>query len=47
MLARQKANEEHTNEAILIKDDKLQEGAASSVWVVINNTVSQILEILI
>ena len=39
VLARQKANEEHTNEAILIKDDKLQEGAASSVWVVINNTV--------
>ena len=39
VLARGKSNEKNAAEAILVKDGKLQEGAASSIWIVKNNTV--------
>jgi len=39
VLARGKSNEKNAAEAILINDGKLQEGAASSIWVVEDNTV--------
>jgi D-alanine transaminase len=39
VLAREEAVKKQATEAILIKDQKLQEGAASNIWVVNNNTV--------
>ncbi len=39
VLAREKSREENASEAILIRDKKLQEGAASSIWIVSKNTV--------
>lgn len=39
VLAREKAEQELATEAILLKDGRVQEGAASNIWIVKNNTV--------
>ncbi|MFQ5468766.1 MAG: D-amino acid aminotransferase [Gammaproteobacteria bacterium] len=39
ILMRQRANEAHADEAILVKDDRVTEGAASNVFIVTDSTI--------